>query len=80
MPTTCKRFNTGRSWGDSEIFSDSMFGPATGSPLNGYQISEGWFADVKTIYDPEDAFLPELIEPGHSVHGYIDAHYNFQVW
>eukprot|EP00752_Nemacystus_decipiens_P002661 g2489.t1 len=68
----------GPNWGDSEIFSVNMFGSATGSPLNGYQLSEGWFADARTIYDPEGTMLPELIEPGHSIYGYIDAHYNFQ--
>eukprot|EP00752_Nemacystus_decipiens_P002672 g2500.t1 len=68
----------GPNWGDSEIFSVNMFGSATGSPLNGYQLSEGWFADAKTIYDPDETFLADVIEPGHSIYGFIDATYNFQ--
>eukprot|EP00752_Nemacystus_decipiens_P002676 g2502.t3 len=46
------------SWGDSKKSVD-MFGSACGSPRKGYQISEGWFADAKTIYDPDETFLGE---------------------
>ncbi|CAB1103907.1 TYR [Ectocarpus sp. CCAP 1310/34] len=68
----------GPDWADSVIFSNDMYGSALGSPDNGYQISEGWFADVKSIYDPDETFLQEQINPGHSVYGYIDARYNIQ--
>eukprot|EP00752_Nemacystus_decipiens_P002673 g2501.t1 len=76
---TIEASTLGPDWGDSEIFSDDMFGSATGSPLNGYQLSEGWFADARTIYDPNETFLADgVIEPGHSIYGYIDATYNLQ--
>lgn len=56
-----------------------MYGSALGSPDNGYQISEGWFAGVKSIYDPDETFVDDLISPGHSIYGYIDAKFNIQV-
>ncbi|CAM9741762.1 unnamed protein product [Ectocarpus fasciculatus] len=68
----------GPNWADSEIFSNDMYGSALGSPDNGYQISEGWFAGVKSIYDPDETFVDELISPGHSIYGYIDAKFNIQ--
>ncbi|CAB1104331.1 unnamed protein product [Ectocarpus sp. CCAP 1310/34] len=67
-----------RSWANSAVFSNDMYGSALGSPDNGDQISEGWFADVKSIYDPDETFLQEQINPGHSVYGYIDAKLNIQ--
>ncbi|CAM9793594.1 unnamed protein product [Ectocarpus sp. 12 AP-2014] len=68
----------GPDWADSVIFSNDMYGSALGSPDNGYQISEGWFADVKSIYDPDETFLQEQINPGHSLYGYVDARFNIQ--
>lgn len=56
-----------------------MYGSAMNSPDNDYQISEGWFSGATSLYDPDNAFVSELINPGHNLFGFIDARYNFQV-
>lgn len=45
-------------WYESVIFDEDWFGPAAGSPENGYMLSEGRFANISTIYDPASAVQP----------------------
>ena len=50
-----------------------MFGSAVGSPENDYEINEGWFTDVTSLYDPDNTFIsgsPNL-QPGHNPYGFI---------
>lgn len=58
-----------------------MFGSALGSPENQYQISDGWFANITSIYDPQEDFLnpDEHISATHNPYGLIDASFNYQV-
>lgn len=70
--------NNTHSWADSDIFSAEMYGSAMNSPDNHYQISEGWFSGATSLYDPDNAFVSELINPGRNFYGFIDARYNFQ--
>lgn len=56
-----------------------MYGSAMNSPDNQYQIVEGWFSEAKSLYDPDNIFVSDLINPGHNFYGFIDARYNFQV-
>ena len=72
--------NNARSWADSEIFSNEMYGSAMNSPENQYQIVEGWFSGATSLYDPDYIFVHDLINPGHNFYGFIDARHNFQVW
>lgn len=69
------------SWGASEIFGSDMFGSAFGSEENQFQISDGWFANITSIFDPEGDFLfpDEHISATHNAYGMIDATFNYQV-
>ena len=66
------------SWADSDIFSNRMYGSAMNSPENSYQISEGWFRGVTSIYDPDSTFVGDIVSPGHNLYGYIDTKFNMQ--
>lgn len=48
------------------------------SPDNDYQICEGWFKDVHSLYDPDSEFVADVVSPGHNLFGYIDARFNMQ--
>lgn len=48
-----------------------MFGSAVGAPDNDYEINEGWFTNVTSLYDPDHTFIsgsPNL-QPGHNPFG-----------
>lgn len=75
----CLPLGQKNSWADSDIFSNRMYGSAMNSPENGYQISEGWFEDVTSLYDPDHEFVADIVSPGHNLYGFIDARYNFNV-
>lgn len=50
-----------------------MFGSAVGTPDNDYEIHEGWFTNVTSLYDPDNTFItgsPDL-QPGHNAFGFI---------
>ncbi|CAM9741455.1 unnamed protein product [Pylaiella littoralis] len=70
----------GTNWGASDIFSSEMFGSAYGSQDNQFQISDGWFANVTSIYDPENNFVTpeEHVSPTHNAFGIIDDDFNYQ--
>ena len=73
-----RRLGGQHSWADSDIFSNDMYGSAMNSPDNQYQISEGWFKDVHSLYDPDSTFVADIVSPGHNLFGYIDARFNMQ--
>lgn len=56
-----------------------MFGNATGSPENGYQLTEGRFGKISVIYDPNDTLVGDTFSPFHNAYGFINAAYNYQV-
>lgn len=63
----------------SEVFGPSMFGSAFGTAENSYQISDGCFANISSIYDPNQDFIPLALETTHNAYGYITSRYNYQV-
>eukprot|EP00903_Cladosiphon_okamuranus_P010576 g10001.t1 len=70
----------GAGWPNSAIFGVDMFGSAVGSPENDFEINEGWFTNVTSLYDPDHTFItgsPNL-KPGHNPYGFIDAGNNYQ--
>lgn len=67
------------SWPHSEIFGPDMFGSAFGKEENGFQISDGWFANISTIYDPKNEEFEGWIDTNHNPYGFVTASYNFQV-
>ena len=72
----------GTAWGSSEIFGPDMFGSASGSPEKNYQISDGWFADITSVYDPNSELLSgseSIISTNHNPYGFVDASFNYQV-
>ena len=71
----------GTDWGSSEVFGPDMFGSALGSPDNQYQISEGWFAGIQSIFDKDDELLREdaAISTNHNPYGLVDSTANYQV-
>lgn len=58
-----------------------MFGSAVGSPENDFQISDGWFADITSAYDPQgDLLTPEeSIKTVRNPYGFVDGAFNYQV-
>lgn len=56
-----------------------MFGRAMGSNANSFQLAEGRFGDIDTIYDPDHSLVDSRIEPNHNAYGYVNAKYNYQV-
>lgn len=56
-----------------------MFGRAGGQPENDFQVTEGRFGGVSTIYDPKDVLVDERIATNHNAYGYIAATNNYQV-
>lgn len=71
----------GTSWMSSEIFGPDMFGSALGSPEKHYQISDGWFANITSAYDPKSILQgdSEVISTNHNAYGLVDATFNYQV-
>lgn len=68
-------------WLESSIFDADMFGRAMGSPDNDYQVTEGRFGGIRTIYDPEYTLLDNGIDIGYhyNAYGYLSPTYNYQV-
>lgn len=68
-------------WGDSEIFGSDMFGSALGSPENQFQISDGWFSKITSVYDPAGDLLSADadISTNHNPYGFVGSTYNYQV-
>ncbi|CAB1114279.1 TYR [Ectocarpus sp. CCAP 1310/34] len=70
----------GTEWGDSEIFGPDMFGSALGSPDNQFQISDGWFSNISSVYDPAGDLLSAEadISTNHNPYGFVGSTYNYQ--
>ncbi|CAM9966345.1 unnamed protein product [Scytosiphon promiscuus] len=72
----------GTRWTSSEIFGPEMFGSALGSPENGYQISDGWFANITSVYDPGGDLLSAdsdgAVTTNHNPYGFVDSSFNYQ--
>eukprot|EP00903_Cladosiphon_okamuranus_P019564 g17994.t1 len=66
----------GTEWMDSPIFDADMFGRAMGSAENGYQLTEGRFANIATILDAENN-LPGL-HCQHNAYGYLGPTFSYQ--
>ena len=66
-------------WGKSGIFDDDMFGRALGQPENSFQVTEGRFGGISSIYDPEDRRFDSRLATQHNPFGYISATSNYQV-
>lgn len=56
-----------------------MFGSAFGSADNKYQISDGWFANISSILDPNEDLFEDWIMTNHNPYGYVSASHNFLV-
>lgn len=59
-----------------------MFGSALGSPENQFQISDGWFSNITSLYDPRSDILTpaeSFLTTSHNPYGFVDGIYNFQV-
>lgn len=67
------------SWPLSSVFGPDMFGSAFGREENGYQITDGWFANISTIYDPDRDLFQSWIDTNRNPYGFVTAAYNFQV-
>lgn len=57
-----------------------MFGSAMGDAEKSFQISDGWFANISTIYDPDDTVAPSWLRVDHNAYGYVSAKHNYQVF
>ncbi|CAN0296786.1 unnamed protein product [Pylaiella littoralis] len=73
----------GTSWGSSEVFGSDMFGSASGSPENQFQISDGWFAGITSVYDPQKVVLASAVNgtsvtTNYNPYGFVDGSFNFQ--
>eukprot|EP00904_Undaria_pinnatifida_P014260 jgi/Undpi1/9965/HiC_scaffold_28.g12419.m1 len=68
----------GTEWGKSAIFDDDMFGRALGQPENSFQVTEGRFGGISSIYDPEDRRFDSRLATQHNPFGYISATSNYQ--
>ncbi|CAM9521680.1 unnamed protein product [Ascophyllum nodosum] len=68
----------GVEWHKSAVFDVDMFGPAMGSPDNNYQLTEGRFGTISSIYDPDDALADSRIGTNHNAYGYVSPTYNYQ--
>ncbi|CAM9738599.1 unnamed protein product [Laminaria digitata] len=68
----------GTEWGESGIFDDDMFGRAEGQSEKAFQVTEGRFGGISSIYDPEDALVDGRLATHHNAYGYIAATYNYQ--
>lgn len=77
--TECDCRSMSHRWPESTIFGNDMFGRAIGSAENNYQLTEGRFGNVSSIYDPDDTLVDSDISPYHNAYGYINAEYNYQV-
>lgn len=56
-----------------------MFGSALGSADNGYQVADGRFTNVSSIYDPNSLLVSTLVSPVHNPYGYISGTFDYQV-
>ncbi|CAN0179965.1 unnamed protein product [Ectocarpus fasciculatus] len=70
----------GTEWGESEIFGPDMFGSALGSPENQFQISDGWFSNISSVYDPAgDLLIADAdISTNHNAFGFVGSTHNYQ--
>lgn len=57
-----------------------MFGSAIGSPENQYQISDGWFANLESVFDPNGTYIDNVVGTVHNPYGFIDAPFNYKVY
>lgn len=53
------------------MFSSELFGSAYGTPENSYQIVDGRFPNVSSIYDPHGDLIDKWVTPSHNAYGYI---------
>lgn len=56
-----------------------MFGRAMGSSKDSYQMTEGRFGTIATIYDPDHILGDSRISTNHNAYGYVSPVYNYQV-
>lgn len=56
-----------------------MFGRVMGSSDNSYQMTEGRFGGIATIYDPDHIRGDNRISTNHNAYGYVTSVYNYQV-
>lgn len=61
------------------MFADEMFGRTIGSPANDFQLQTGRFANITSIFDPDNALAGDDIDPLHSPFGYVGAEYDYKV-
>lgn len=64
-------------WHKSPIFD--MFGRAMGSAEDSYQLTEGRFGSIATIYDPDHVLGDKRMTTNHNAYGYVSPIYNYQV-
>mmetsp|Transcript_30581 Transcript_30581/g.39422 ORF Transcript_30581/g.39422 Transcript_30581/m.39422 type:complete len:661 (+) Transcript_30581:40-2022(+) len=64
-----KDSDLGHDWDQSEIYSESLFGPVATLKENDYRVS-GYFHDVKMVFDPDSRKFPNA---GHTPRGYLGA-------
>lgn len=68
-----------KRWYNSIIFDKDWFGSALGSPENDFMVSEGRFANISTIYDPEKNIVKRGMKSNHNAYGYVTSICNYQV-
>lgn len=56
-----------------------MFGASVTSPEDNFQVSDGWFSNISSIFDPTNKVVKHRFVVNHSPFGYINALYNYQV-
>lgn len=65
------------SWADSAIFNADMFGRAMGSAENSYQVTEGRFGNISSIFDADHTLVD--MDSHHNAYGYLSPSFNYQV-
>lgn len=68
-----------RSWHESPMFADEMFGRTIGTPANDFQLQTGRFANITSVFDPDNALAGYGIDPLHTPFGYVGAEYDYKV-
>lgn len=66
-------------WPTSIVFSHWWFGSAFGNPENDYQIKDGYFANISSVFDPYDNLVDPRISPMHNPYGYLGGSYDYTV-
>lgn len=54
-----------------------MFGRAMGSAENSYQLTEGRFGNIASIFDADHTLVD--IDCNHNAYGYLSPLFNYQV-